>query len=370
MLSEKSQLCLRRRARQKKVCNYVRDGGVRTVRRCTTALTFTLYCRISTQKSIKAFSNRVRQLQDFITANGLAVPPPEDHQNSWTLDRLMDTYGHPQSPSNVHSSRSDAPISLTSARTLGGAEGGGSQEAEFSREEYPALEQESGFETDQLQTFPVSANRSGDPADGSNWPPAPMPDFSFVTDADWVWSMPLTNESHNSGYLDTSSSAPLMDFFAGASGPPLFDVQTEPMDLQLKNCSVAENSEAHEYEDHAEVTSQISDRMGGLLISKDGQWRFYGATSNLHLAKGRPDFGSTAKGISQQMSQNAERLQLFGIAQAVDSTTVQELLDLYFSWYNASLHIVDRGVFQHARHLYMRESRSSTFYSDFLVNAM
>lgn len=216
----------------------------------------------------------------------------------------------------------------------------------------------------------MSTVRDDNPADIATWQNAPVADFSAMTDADWVWSMPITGEGYNPNYLDMSASAPQMDFFASASGPPLFDVQTEPMDLLPSNYNMAETSEASEYEDHAEVTNQILDRMGGLIVSKDGQWRFYGATSNLHLARSRSDFGSATKGISQQMSQNEERLKVFGVAQAVEPVLVQQLLDLYFSWHNASLHIVDHDAFQRGRDLYMRECKSSTFYSEFLVNAM
>jgi hypothetical protein len=329
---------------------------------CTSGLTPGY--RISAQKSIRAFSKRVRQLQDFITTNGLVVPPPEDQHSSWTLDRLMDAYAPSPLPSDGQSSRFAVarPSDVAAAPT--------SHVAEFSQEELSALEQEGGFGTDQLQPSTVSTIQDDDPSDAATWANAPMADFSNMTDADWVWNMPITGEGYNQSYLDMSGSAPLMDFFASASGPPLFDVQTEPMDLLPNDYNVADNSEASEYEDHAEVTNQISDRMGGLLVSKDGQWRFYGATSNLHLARSWSDFGSATKGISQQMSQNEERLKLFGVAQTVDPILVQQLLDLYFSWHNASLHIVDHDVFQHGRDLYTRECKSSTFYSEFLVNAM
>jgi hypothetical protein len=275
----------------------------------------------------------------------------------------MDTYAPPPSPSDGNSARFTVTGSLDSAAALT------SNEAEFSQEGLSALDQGGIFGTDQLQHATVSTVPEDNPLDIATWQNAPVADFSAMTDADWVWSVPITGEGYNPNYLDMSASAPLMDFFASASGPPLFDAQTEPMDL-LPNNRNPENSEASEYEDHAEVTNQISDRMGGLLVSKDGQWRFYGATSNLHLARSRSDFGLATKGISQQKSQNEERLRLFGVAQEVDPTLVQQLLDLYFSWHNSSLHIVDHDVFQHGRDLYTRECRSSTFYSEFLVNAM
>ena len=277
----------------------------------------------------------------------------------------MDTYAPSPLRSDLDSSSRFAgsgALDSAAARKL--------QEVEFSQEKPSAPEQGGVFVADQVPPSSVPTVHDDQPADVATWPNGPMADFSTMADADWVWNMPITGEGCNPNYLDTSSSAPFMDFFASASGPPLFDVQTESMDLPPNNHNTAEDNETSEYEDHAEVTNEISDRMGGLLVSKDGQWRFYGATSNLHLARCRSDFGSATESISQEMSQNAERLKLFGVAHTVDPTLVQQLLDLYFSWHNASLHIVDHDIFQRGRHLYTRECKSSTFYSEFLVNAM
>lgn len=277
----------------------------------------------------------------------------------------METYAPSSPPSNGDSSRFAVSESVDSTAAP-------TQEVEFPLEEFPAPKQGDIFETAQLppsiSTAPIF--HDGHPSDVATWPNGPVADFSTMTDADWIWSMPIAGEGYNQSSLDMSGSAPLMDFFASASGPPVFDVQIESMDPLPNNCNMAETGEASEYEDHAEVTNQISDRMGGLIVSKDGQWRFYGATSNLHLARSRPDFGSATKETSQQTAQNAERLHLFGVAQTVDPTLVQQLLDLYFSWHNASLYIVDRDAFQHGRDRFTRECKSSTFYSDFLVNAM
>ena len=277
----------------------------------------------------------------------------------------MDTYA----PSPLRSDL-DSSSRFAGSGSLGSVAASKSQEVELSQEEPSAPEPGRGFEAEQITPSFVPTVPDDNPPDIFNWSNGSMADFSTMADADWVWNMPITGEGCNPSYLDMSDSTPFMDFFASASGPPLFDVQTESMDLPPNNHNTAEDNETSEYEDHAEVTNEISDRMGGLLVSKDGQWRFYGATSNLHLARSRSDFGSATESISQEMSQNAERLKLFGVAHTVDPTLVQQLLDLYFSWHNASLHIVDHDVFQRGRHLYTRECKSSTFYSEFLVNAM
>jgi hypothetical protein len=194
--------------------------------------------------------------------------------------------------------------------------------------------------------------------------------FPTTADADWVWGMPAMAGSDAFSLPDMSTSAALMNFYASASGPPFPDIshQHENPTSALRGTIEADTSS--DDEEHTEVTTQISDRMGGLFASREGQWRFYGATSNLHLGRGRSNSGIASREFSQQRSQNTARLKLFSVAQTVDESLIQHLVELYFAWHNASLHIVDEVFFREGRDLYLHHGRSSTFYSDFLLNAM
>jgi hypothetical protein len=110
--------------------------------------------------------------------------------------------------------------------------------------------------------------------------------------------------------------------------------------------------------------------MGGLLASKEGNWRFYGATSNFHLAKGRLALSSVPRSHPQQKTLAAARLKLLGLDINIDVSLEAHLLDLFFAWHNSSMHIVDHEFFERGRSLYSCDYKPSEFYSEFLVNAM
>lgn len=313
--------------------------------------------RLSARKSIKIFSARVKQLQDFIISHGLEVPPPADQQNAYTLNSLMEAY--PSSPMDAQASNS-ADIDVIPSPSLSHVQ---DPEMMIPGDCPPLNHNGATFQDsshDSASVFSLYHNSTAS-IDWSN-------DLSLANqpalDADWVWNMSAIGESSNH-QRDLPTSAALTDLFASASGPPIYDVSHQPMDLDQFGSNITTDNE-----DHNEVTSQISERMGGLIANREGQWRFYGATSNLHLAKGRPASGNATKGHAQQASRNSARLKLFSVAQTVDADLVQHLINLYFSWHNASLHIVDQEYFEYGRVLNDRDHKQSAFYSDFLVNSM
>lgn len=115
---------------------------------------------------------------------------------------------------------------------------------------------------------------------------------------------------------------------------------------------------------------QLSDRMGALKIAEDGQLRFFGATSNLHmvhkgpLSVARSHFRSSSKeGIRQ--------LEAAGVNHNVPIELEYHLLKLYFCWEDPSIHIVNEDWFWRERERYMAEDEfTSSGYSLSLVNAM
>ncbi|KAI0886377.1 fungal-specific transcription factor domain-containing protein [Annulohypoxylon maeteangense] len=59
-----------------------------------------------------------------------------------------------------------------------------------------------------------------------------------------------------------------------------------------------------------------------------------------------------------------------GVGQKVPIELIRNLTDLYFTWQNPSLYIVDKKEFEKARESYVLYKRESTFYSEFLINAL
>lgn len=64
------------------------------------------------------------------------------------------------------------------------------------------------------------------------------------------------------------------------------------------------------------------------------------------------------------------QLEFLHLDHTFDAHLVQHLIRLYFTWQNPSLHIVDQHAFEEAQDLCLQKGEKSTFYTEFLVNAM
>ncbi|THX49846.1 hypothetical protein D6D06_08328, partial [Aureobasidium pullulans] len=159
-----------------------------------------------------------------------------------------------------------------------------------------------------------------------NWSNGVAFDALPTTGADWVWNAPGFDVPFADSNPDGPTASALMDLYASAFGRPIPEIsdalagRDPETDFQV------------EEEDHTEVTSQISER----------KWRFYGATSNLHLARLRSTPSSVPAKCLQQVTLNSSRLKLLGLGIPVEPVLEQRLIDLFFAWHNSSMHVVDK----------------------------
>ena len=117
------------------------------------------------------------------------------------------------------------------------------------------------------------------------------------------------------------------------------------------------------------LVDQLSGRIGSLQIAEDGQLRFYGATSNLHILHNGPLSLSRSK-FRSPSEEGAALLCGGGVGHAVDEGLEDHLLKLYFSWEDPSIHVVEEAVFWRERQKCKREHQASSLYSEVLTNAM
>lgn len=196
-------------------------------------------------------------------------------------------------------------------------------------------------------------------------------DMLFNANADWIWSMAAMDEPCGGFAFDTSGLNNLLDPPADmSSGPSFIDMPHQAQQSSDTLGSKANDDVSTDDEDHDEVTGQLSDRLGTLLASKNGDWRFYGATSNLHLVKGRSLWEVAGKNYAQPEGRTSSRLELFRVAHPVDADLTRHLIKLYFAWHNASLHVVDQELFEKAIEPYLDSKKPSKIISEFLVNSM
>lgn len=113
---------------------------------------------------------------------------------------------------------------------------------------------------------------------------------------------------------------------------------------------------------------QLAGRMGLLRVAGDGQLRFFGATSNLHIL---------LTGIRQNPSSFLESMQDVqmildgaGVGISVSMELENHLLRLYFAWEDPSIHVVDETVFYRERANFRSNNETRGMYSETLMNAM
>lgn len=126
-----------------------------------------------------------------------------------------------------------------------------------------------------------------------------------------------------------------------------------------------------EEEEEEDVVNQISDRMGSLHLSEDGELRYYGATSNLTLLDDISLLDNRqGPGSDRMRERGQERLDSAGLSQSVSPALVQHLSSLYFAWQDPSFHVVDKDMYERQQTRYQSGYDDSTFFSETLVNSM
>ncbi|EHK95994.1 putative Nitrogen assimilation transcription factor nit-4 [Glarea lozoyensis 74030] len=120
--------------------------------------------------------------------------------------------------------------------------------------------------------------------------------------------------------------------------------------------------------DKDEVISQISERMGSLQVADDGEFRYFGATSNLNLLD---------EAIQQNnfetdpiRSRGSKREDNARLSHHVDAALITHLISLYFAWQDPTFHVVDRKMYEEKQKLYESGTDDSTFYSETLTHSM
>ncbi|KAK3630896.1 hypothetical protein LTR56_017169 [Elasticomyces elasticus] len=308
--------------------------------------------RISLRRSIEHFSSRVVQLERFIVANGLSVPPPLGADRALAIDELMATF----------SSRADDAGHSSPTDSTETAPGRGPQEEpaalSIDDQEDGVPGPGTGWLAPQAQMSDMFGSGMGptlpglefdDMALSSEMAQAPgfFDDFSFAFDTDMTGTAALMDMPFVMGPHPTESSHGDLPVSAGLNAGSDSDI-------------------VQDMDGHSDVTDEISDRMGRLLAAKGGGWRYYGATSNLHLAQTRHIVDLAAKkSITDVLL--AARLETLGLAHALPDDLICHLTRLYFTWHNPSLQIVDQRAFEQAQ---KAQPKDQTFYSEVLMNAI
>ncbi|KAI1029397.1 hypothetical protein LB504_010656 [Fusarium proliferatum] len=129
-------------------------------------------------------------------------------------------------------------------------------------------------------------------------------------------------------------------------------------------------SGVHASEDgDSSITDILSARMGELRIVEDGQLRYYGPTSNLHMyADGLQSLSSPS--FRRVSIEGMDVLRRLGLDLDVSLDLEAHLAGLYFAWEDPAIHVVDEDVFFAEKRRCRLQGISSPYYSETLNNAI
>ncbi|KAH8802561.1 fungal-specific transcription factor domain-containing protein [Xylogone sp. PMI_703] len=126
-------------------------------------------------------------------------------------------------------------------------------------------------------------------------------------------------------------------------------------------------SEAQNGDD--DVIDQLSARIGAFKIAEDGQLRYFGATSNLHIVHNGTS--SLARPPCQSIRVEGQKvLRRAGIDEVFSPEVERYLEELYFKWEDPAIHVVDEEMYFLEKERYNAGVDGSPFYSETLKNAI
>ncbi|KAJ5683446.1 hypothetical protein N7462_006611 [Penicillium macrosclerotiorum] len=163
---------------------------------------------------------------------------------------------------------------------------------------------------------------------------------------------------------------------------PARDVQSMEAGLQKVQSnsdqtyfSIPSNDASQDTQDQASVSadshdiSSLPDRMGSLQIAEDGQLRFFGPTSNLHISHVGP-FPLFNSNIRSVYWNEDVILKAAGVNLQVDEELEEHLTKLYFTWENPNIPLVDEAAYRHGKYRYRKLMETTHHYSEVLNNAI
>lgn len=117
------------------------------------------------------------------------------------------------------------------------------------------------------------------------------------------------------------------------------------------------------------IADLLAARAGSLRVAEDGQIRYYGPTSNLHIQSN--GYQSLSQSMIRQVATEGNGvLQCLGLDRPVPLDLQTHLAKLYFTWEDPAIHVIDEDVFFEEKEQWLRDNRSTPYYSETLNNAM
>ncbi|KAJ5109655.1 hypothetical protein N7532_002300 [Penicillium argentinense] len=326
--------------------------------------------------AIDLLINRVDQLCDFISDNGLKAPPIPQDQDA-TLRQILDALGPAKSTSaeeqpTVGEKHALSPLASESILDTAAVEkvmGPPPIPANAPVPKTPSvaspnveIRENATLQSPSLQS--VTASNAPQRPEGSDR------DFRGSS-ADTPDSI-LSNWDLDLAYGGTAASAPtdLQQLIESTSQPDALGIDLE----RISNIISTESDDGSTLVEDPSTTSDIeglidelSDRVGTLRIGRGGKTHFFGPTSTFNL-KDMPhsDNFDSHRRVHGYSFHNPDRVDA---DKEVPPALEEHLINLYFSWQDPSFHVVDRTMYEEAKEKWF-SMEDTSFYSEALRNAM
>ncbi|KXH27185.1 hypothetical protein CSIM01_12054 [Colletotrichum simmondsii] len=118
-----------------------------------------------------------------------------------------------------------------------------------------------------------------------------------------------------------------------------------------------------------DLVNQLSDRLGSLQIGPNGHISYFGPTSNFSLME-LPVGADTLAVDRTVRNDGQEHLDNMGYGKQVPQDLEDHLINLYFTWQDPFQHVVDRTLYEEAKHSWHEREEDTPYYSEALRNAM
>ena len=295
--------------------------------------------RLSLRVAVELLCRRTRQLCQYIEENGLQVPLMLGDEEAM-LQRTLTAVGvsHDELCNGQYTSSDKTKPNEDAINTA----------------QVPSNDDGGSF------VFDISRdNAIGDVqavTDPTEPPPRPIDlsdhswDFFNTQDQSFGASLPhQLNNAPQNRYRSVSSISGSLDRALAEKASPSYD-------------------DIGDSESVEELVDLLSDRMGSLQIGADGQIRYYGPTSNYGLLNmSSTDPLHIHRSIRNDGQEYLDRLH---VGAEVPSDLEEHLVNLYFTWQDASFHIVDREMYEEGKLKWHQDMEDTPYYSEALRNAM
>ncbi|KAK1716026.1 fungal-specific transcription factor domain-containing protein [Colletotrichum acutatum] len=304
--------------------------------------------KLSLRVAVELLSSRVDQLCHFINQNGLQLPPmPLEEAKS--LTRILNTLGLWTTQPALERDKTppiDPTLSLE-PQTLASCVP--SNDTLLPPDQLPL---------DFSLPFDPSSFNLGNDATAGLAPPVQDGLLNLTTRAiaDWEWSPSENADNSITTGVGIASvrtpSHPLLSTYSGEAA-----------------LSDNEDDDAGSGTTEEDLVNQLSDRLGSLQIGPNGRISYFGPTSNFSLME-LPVGADTLAVDRTVRNDGQEHLDNMGYGKQVPQDLEDHLINLYFTWQDPFQHVVDRDLYEEAKHSWHEREEDTPYYSEALRNAM